>query len=514
MNNQLKFSSMALFAASLVPAQMAAQSDRPNVIVIYADDMGSGDLSILNKDAKFKTPNLDALAQSGVTFTDAHTVSSVSTPSRYGILTGEYSWRSWLKAGVTWGHTRALIPAEKPTMATMMKRSGYHTACVGKWHLGWHWQTNDGKPANAELSNVCYDKPISDSPIDRGFDYFYGIAGSLDIPPYVTMENRLPEQMPNAHYDVTNFTEHDHEIGANPFLRAGDYVAGESPESFLPKFTHKVKNLVSEYNATDDPFFIYFAMTAPHAPIAPSKEFVGKSGIGRYGDFMLEVDYTVGEVVNHLKKEGILDNTIVVLSSDNGAEYFAYFRLGECGHNSSAPYKGVKRDLWEGGHRVPLLVAWPGHFDKQVVTDQTVCISDIYATLADITHTPLAKGEAQDSYSLLPLITGKGEYEREYTVHHSSNGRFGIRKGDWVLIEGGIGDDNRWLDRIDYYDLQGYVLPTETPKGELFNLKDDPKQTTSVYDQNPEKVAELTAILDDITTGWNTRRDKYNKTKK
>lgn len=511
MNNLMKLSSMALISAPFVPSQLHAATDQPNVIVIYADDMGSGDLSILNKDAKFKTPNLDALSRSGVTFTDAHTVSSVSTPSRYGILTGEYSWRSSLKAGVIWGHSPALIPEDKPTIATMMKRSGYTTACVGKWHLGWDWATEDGEAAKSDKSNILYQKPISNGPTTRGFDYFYGIPASLDIPPYVTIENENAVNIPDARYEVTAFTGRDNEISENPFLRAGDYVEGESPEDFLAKFTNKVNDLVTEYNAKQDPFFIYFAMTAPHAPIAPSKEFQGKSGIGRYGDFMLEVDHRVGEVVKHLKKEGILENTIIIVSSDNGAEYFNYHRLGECGHNSSAPYKGIKRDLWEGGHRVPLLVSWRGQFKRKIVDDTTVCISDLYATLADITECNMAQGEAQDSYSLMPLITGEGDYQREYTVHHSSGGRFAIRKDGWVLIEGGFGDDNNKLDKIDFYELQGYTFPSEKPQGELFNLGEDLDQRSSLYDQNPEKVAELTAILDRITEGWNTKRDLYKR---
>lgn len=504
---------VALIATQLVSCGDANEqcSKLPNVVVIYADDMGSGDLSILNSESKFKTPNLDALARSGVTFTDAHTVSSVSTPSRYGILTGEYSWRSSLKAGVIWGHSPALIPEDKPTLATMMKSMGYSTACVGKWHLGWGWTTNDGEAAKPDMSNVCYDKPINNGPTTRGFDYFYGIPASLDIPPFVTMENDMAENMPNARYEMTTFNEHDNEPVENPFLRAGDYVEGEAPEDFLSKFTSKVKSLISDYKKDDAPFFIYYALNAPHAPLAPSKEFEGKSGIGKYGDFMLEVDHTVGDVVNHLKSEGLLENTIIILSSDNGAERFAYYRLGECGHNSSGEYKGVKRDLWEGGHRVPFVMSWKGHIPEEKMVSQTICVSDIYATLADVVGYQRADLEARDSYSIMPLVTDEGEYEREYTIHHSSGGRFAIRKGEWVLIENGYGDDNNWLDRIDYYDLQGYTLDGEKPQGELFDLANDPQQRTSLYDHNPEKVKELTAILDRVTDGWNTRRDNGYK---
>ncbi len=507
MNREIK---IALFATTIFTMELSAkpQSDiRPNVIVIFADDMGSGDLSILNKNAKFKTPNIDALAKSGVSFTDAHTVSSVSTPSRYGILTGEYSWRSSLKAGVLRGHSPALIPADKPTIATMMRRNGYTTACVGKWHLGWEWATNDGKPANRTLSNVMYDTPIQNGPTTLGFDYFYGLPASLDMPPYVTIEGDLVENLPDAEYSVTTFNQCDNDLVENPFLRAGSYVDGEGPETFLSKFTGRVKELISKYNREKSPFFIYFALTAPHAPLAPSKEFEGSSGIGKYGDLMLEVDHTVGEVVDHLKREGLLENTVIILSSDNGAERYAYYRLGESGHNSSGEYKGVKRDLWEGGHRVPFIISWKGHMPKRKVVSETICVSDVYATISDIVGDTRGELEARDSYSLLPLITKNSVYEREYTIHHSSSGRFAIRKDGWVLIENGLGDDNRMLSKIDYYDLQGYNISGILPDGELFNLDTDPCQRVSVYDENPQKVAELTAILDNITDGWSTRRD-------
>ncbi len=502
-----------LSATAMAMCSSLSAAERPNVILIYADDMGSGDISILNRESKIKTPNLDQLARSGVRFTDAHTVSSVSTPSRYGLMTGEYSWRSSLKAGVIYGHSLPIIPAKKPTIATMMKRSGYKTACVGKWHLGMRWATKDGKPAAKNCLNIDYSKPLTDTPTARGFDYFYGIAGSLDIPPYVIVENDRVERLPNARYPKTTFTKRDNDIAENPFLRAGDYISGETPEMFLPRFTDKVKSLVSDYSKEDDPFFIYFALNAPHAPIAPSEKFKGKSGIGLYGDFMLEVDSVIGEVVEQLKSDGIYDNTIIILSSDNGAEYFAYYRLGECGHNSSGEYRGIKRDLWEGGHRVPLFMSWSGHFKRGQKIDKTVCLSDIYATLADITNSPMADGEAQDSYSLLPLLTRKGEYEREYTVHHSSGGRFAIRKGDWVLIEGGSGDDNRRDGAPEYYAELNYPAITTPPKGELYNIRKDLSQRNSLYAQNPEKVAELTKILERITDGWGTRRDRYIKKK-
>ncbi len=508
--NKLLYVAPAL-ALSAVTQGVEAKGKRPNIIMIYADDMGSGDLSILNTGSKIKTPNMDALVRSGVNFSDAHSVSSVSTPSRYGLLTGEYSWRSRLKSGVIYGHAPALIPEDKPTMATMLKRSGYQTACVGKWHLGFNWTTTDGKAAHKSCANIDYTKPIKQAPVDRGFDYFYGMAGSLDMPPYVIIENNMVVTQPNAKYKETTFTRRDNDVVSNPFLRAGDYVAGESPDIFLDRFTQKVKGLVSDYAKGEDPFFIYYALTAPHAPIAPSEKFVGKSGIGLYGDFVLEVDDLIGQIVSHLKSEKILDDTIIILSSDNGAEYFAYYRLVDVGHNSSGDLRGIKRDLWEGGHRVPLVMSWKRGFPKGRSVDETVCLSDIYATLADITDAPMSKGEAQDSYSMLPLISGKGEYEREYTIHHSSRGRFAIRKGDWVLIEGGNGDDNGRAGGPEYYAHQGYPAVEQKPVGELYNLREDRSERNSLYATNIQKVEELTKILDQITEGWGTRRDQYMK---
>lgn len=301
-------------------------------------------------------------------FTDAHASSSVSTPSRYGLLTGEYSWKTRLKFGVLGGFSKTLIRVGQPTIASMLKSRGYTTACIGKWHLGMDFQTINGKPlSRAEEktgNNVDYNKNIKNSPITHGFDYFYGTSGSLDMPPFLMIENDMVERLPNCKLTVKQFTEDDDAISANPFLRTGDAIFGEGPETFLPRLADKVNEKISMYAKDNKPFFIYYAMPSPHAPIAPSEKFKGKSKIGSYGDYVMEIDYYLGELIKELKRTDTYKNTVILFSSDNGPEYYAYSRYLNTGQNSSGDLKGIKRDLWEGGHKVPFIISWPDGFKK------------------------------------------------------------------------------------------------------------------------------------------------------
>jgi len=507
--------SVFLFAMS--PVLKAQNTHKPNIVLIFTDDLGYGDLSCFNQKSKITTKNLDKLTKAGVAFTDAHACSSVSTPSRYGLLTGEYSWKSRLKRGVLGGYSKTLIREGQPTMASMLRSEGYSTACIGKWHLGMDFQikkdAKNKKYVNGE--NVDYTKPIKNDPTTHGFDYFYGIAASLDMPPYIMIENDTLVQQPNCKLTVTEFTDFDDAVSKNPFLRTGDAIFGEGPETFLPRLANKVSEKISLYSKTDKPFFIYYAMPSPHAPIAPSKQFQGKSKIGAYGDYVMEVDYYVGEVVKSLKKAGQYKNTIIIFSSDNGPEYYAYKRYLVTGHKSSGELKGIKRDLWEGGHRVPLIVSWPNGFKKykKEIVNQPVCLTDIYATLADVVDHKITSQEAADSYSLLPLVTKKGSYKRDYVIHHSVEGRFAIRKGDWVYIEYGIGDSNADPDSKSpkdlYYEKRGYTFPKYEPKGELYNLKDDIEERHDVYNEHLDIVKELSEYISKATRGHNTMRDKY-----
>ena len=519
---ELMLTSMSTMLVTYGFTKTKNETKDPNVVIIFTDDLGYGDLSCFNSESKIKTPNLDKLAKHGISFTDAHAASSVSTPSRYGLLTGEYSWKTRLKSSVLVGFSKTLIKEGQPTIASMLHSKGYTTACIGKWHLGMDFQTKNGKPLTKKQEhsgdNVDYTKSIKNSPITHGFDYYYGISASLDMPPFLMIENDRVEKLPNCKFLFSQFTRHDNDISANPFLRAGDAIFGEGPETFLPRLANKVNDKILAYSKESKPFFIYYPMPSPHAPIAPSSQFKGKSKIGAYGDYVMEIDYYVGKLIKQLKKTGQYKNTIIMFSSDNGPEFFAYNRYLRTGQSSTANLKGIKRDIWEGGHRVPLIISWPQGF-KQYKIDKVshpVCLSDIYATLADITGHELNNNEAADSYSLLPLISGNGKYERNYIIHHSCDGTFGVRKGDWVLIEFGLGDSNHEftksnLSTAKYYKKLGYTIPKYQPKGELYNLKNDLGEYHNVYNEHPELVKELDSYIQKSTRGYHTLREEYMK---
>ncbi len=486
-----------LGACCVIPTAVSgAKAQKPNIIFIYADDMGYGDVKAYNPESKIETPTLDKIAAQGVRFTDAHTNSSVSTPSRYGVITGRYSWRSSLKKGVLGGYSPAIIEKERSTVASMLRESGYKTYAIGKWHLGMDgWVNKDGSPVRNNMSLtangefVDYATVRLSGPADRGFDYFYGISASLDMPPYLLIENDRVIEEPTVFYDKSTKLK-------SPFGRGGYGVKGRQPSFFLSHFTDKVVSTIEQQNKKD-PFFIYYAMNAPHSPVAPHEDFVGKSKAGAYGDFVMEVDYRISQIYAALEKKGLADNTLVIISSDNGPETSAYERYLKTGHSSAASLRGVKRDLWDGGHRVPMLVTWPKVIKKGREVDQTVCMLDFYATAADIVGHNISGDEAPDSYSYLPLITGKGESKRDFTIHHGVSGCFAIRKGDWVLIEKKTGLDNS-LTRAsiaEYYKSKGYNEPLGVGHGELFNLKSDPQQRDNQYDKHPEIVKEMMAIL-------------------
>jgi len=503
-------------------AHNESKNDEPNVIIVFTDDLGYGDLSCYNNESKIITPNLDNLAKKGVVFTNAHSSSSVCTPSRYGLLTGEYSWKSRLKSGVLAGYSKTLIKENQPTIASMLKSKGYKTAVIGKWHLGMDFQTINGKTLTNSQEhsgeNVDFTKHIKNSPVSHGFDYFYGIAASLDMPPYLMIENDTLIKQPNCKLTVKQFTTTDNEVSNNPFLRLGDAIFGEGPETFLPKLAKKVSEKIIAYSKKKSPFFIYYAMPSPHAPIAPSKEFQGKSKIGAYGDYVMEIDHYVGDMIKTLKRTEQYNNTVILFSSDNGPEYYAYTRYLLTGHKSSGQLKGVKRDLWEGGHRVPFIISWPDGFKKAngSIIDNAVCLTDIYATLSDLAGHKITNNEAADSYSLLPLITKEGSFKRNYVIHHSGDGKFAIRKGDWVLIEFGIGDANHKFSRpgfrtSEYYKKLGYNIPKYQPLGQLYNLKNDIREYNDVYAMHPEIVKELDSYIQKASIGFHTLRNNYMK---
>lgn len=464
-------------AAILSLLSCTEKQKQPNIIFILADDMGYGDVSYFDNNSKLKTENLDRMAQEGVVFTDAHSSSSVSTPTRYGILTGRYNWRSTLKNNVLYGYDKALIPADRETMASMLRKNGYTTAGIGKWHLGWDWDNID-----AGKDKVDFSKPVQNGPTTRGFDYFYGFCGSLDMAPYVYIENDMPTSLPDR--ETVN-------EGKYSWWRKGPTGADFVHEEVLPNLVDRACNYIKEKAKADQPYFLYLPLPAPHTPMLPTEEFRGKSGIGEYGDFVLMVDAMVGKVLQAVKESGEDGNTIVVFTTDNGCSPAAGIKEMEAqGHRPNSIYRGHKADLFDGGHRIPCILRWPEGTKPHEVR-QTVCLTDFYATFAAINGYKLMDSEGEDSYNLLPAIVSETEIDpiREATVHHSIDGQFTIRQGDWKLLLSA--------------NSGGWSAPTPTdtlaldslPPIQLYNMKDDPSETTNVEAEHPEIVSRLRALM-------------------
>jgi arylsulfatase A-like enzyme len=472
------------------PSGPVAAATKPNIVYILADDMGYGDLACQNPKSKIPTPNLDRLAAQGVRFTDAHAPTAVCTPTRYAVLTGRYCWRSRLKKGVLgpWGET--LIEAGRLTVAALLRQHGYASACIGKWHLGWTWPTKDGgRPQSGpdRLSNVDFARAIADGPTTRGFDYYFG-TDVPNYPPYCFVENDRTVGVPSApSTPVFNLP--------GPMLPKWKWV------DIMPELTRRaVKYIEDAAKSPGKPFFLYFPLTAPHFPIVPTPEFQGKSGAGLYGDFVAQVDWTVGQVLEALERTGMAAGTLVVFTSDNGPEVArevgvgAYERIQKFGHASMGDLRGVKRDAWEGGHRVPFLARWPGHIKPGTTSSEIVCHADLMATLAALLGIRLPDDAAEDSYNILPALLGEKLEKpiREATVHHSCNGKFAIRQSDWVFIDAPTGDDNKepeWLKKERGYE------PHSHP-GELYDLSQDLGERRNLYAEHPEIVQRLKALLE------------------
>ncbi|QZT37388.1 arylsulfatase [Halosquirtibacter xylanolyticus] len=463
----------------------APQPTQPNVIYILADDLGYGDIEAFNSSCKIKTPHLNQLAKEGAMFTDMHTSSAVCTPTRYGILTGRYNWRSSLKNGVTWGDSKALIDSSRNTVADLFHKKGYQTAFIGKWHLGWDWTMKEDK-------SIDFSKPVTNNPNDVGFDYAYGHAASLDIPPYVYVENGKATAIPTRKIDkVTGYG----------FYRKGWIAPDFTIEDATPNFFRRAKKYVAEQVTNKKPFFLYLPIPSPHTPIVPTKEWQGKSGLNPYGDFVMMIDHYVGDLMAELKKQGIDKNTIVVFTSDNGCSPMARFDvLKEKGHDPSANYRGHKADIFEGGHHVPFIVHWPKGIKAGTKIDKTSCTTDFMATAAEIIEQPLEDRDAVDSYSMLSMLQkgNTGEYTRDYTIHHSINGSFAIRQGDWKLeLCAGSG---------------GWSAPKpkkakelNLPNIQLYNIAKDPQETNNVFQDNPEVVKTMyTTLMKCINDGRST----------
>jgi arylsulfatase A len=464
----------------------------PNIVILYADDMGYGDLNLQNPQSKIPTPHLDRLASEGTRFTDGHSSSGICTPSRYALLEGRYHWRKF--HGIVNSFDQPVLDDEKTTMAEMLKSKGYRTACIGKWHLGWDW--NAIKKSGAEpkgkkevFSPNAFDwtKPIAGGPLSHGFDYYYG-DDVPNFPPYAWFENDRVITTPTVTLTTTAPTaEGSWEARPGPAVEAWDFW------NVMPTLTTKAEKWIAE-QSKDQPFFLYFPFTSPHAPIVPTKEFVGKSQAGGFGDFVVQTDDTVGRMLAALEKHGFAENTLVIFSADNGPERYAYDRIQNFNHRSMGPLRGLKRDIWEGGHRVPFVVRWPGVVPAGKVSDGLISQIDLFATVAEVVGAAIPPGSAEDSYNQLPLLKGSGPSARDTLVHNTNPNGYALRHGDWVLINaktGAVSAVPPWFDEANGYEKN-------SRPGELYNLKDDLAQRTNLFDKHPDKVAELKAALDKL----------------
>ena len=467
----------------------------PNIVFMLCDDLGYGDVACLNDQCKIRTPCMDQLAKQGMIFTDAHSGSAVCTPTRYGVLTGRYAWRSKLQNGVLGGLSPRLIEPDRETVASFLKAHGYATACIGKWHLGMDWVKLAGKQVNelgiesaVQNGSVDFSKPYTNGPNAVGFDYYFGIAASLDMVPYTFLENDRCTALP------TEDASFEMMLG-NPKgkTRKGPRAAEFDAMDVLPKLTEKAVEYIHQRKAANaekpTPFFLYLPFASPHTPILPTKEWQGKSGLNPYADFVMQNDACIGQVLKALDDAELADNTLVILTSDNGCSPQANFpALLAKGHNPSYVFRGHKADIFDGGHRVPFIVRWPGHAAPGSQTDQLTCLTDLFATAAEIVEAPLPDNAAEDSYSFVSVLEGKAsDQRRPAVVHHSINGSFSIRKGDWKLcLCPGSGG---WSD----------PRPGKEPKGaalvQLFNLSSDIGERANIEQENAPVVEEMVTLL-------------------
>jgi len=485
--------SLKLFAGCSSSGNKPAMPDQknPNIIFIMADDMGFGDVGCYNSESLIPTPNMDLLASQGIRLTDAHSPAALSTPSRYGLLTGRYCWRTRVKEGVILGYDEApLIEKGRPTIASILRESGYSTACVGKWHLGMTWETKNGYQIQNDFdnwkdnpvfteneSNIDFTKPVTGGPIELGFDYFFGTLGcTTSDPPYCFIENDsvagIPSEISPAKY-----------IGLPGFV-TGAWCKDFPLEEVDVEFTNRAISFMERHleSKPDDPFFVYLALSSPHNPFLPPAFTSGKSKEGPRGDLVMVADWSVGMIMEFLKQRGLEENTLVILTSDNGAV------RGANGHLSSGQFRGYKGNIWEGGHRVPFIARWPGKIKPGTSSNEVISLTDLFASFSALVSRPIAEDEGEDSFNILPVILGeKSDENKNFArILHSASGAFAVRKGDWKLIYGttgsGSGDLNITSDSLRL-------------KGQLFNLSLDAGEKVNLWEGNPSLRDSLSTII-------------------
>jgi len=471
----------------------SSQINKPNIIIIYTDDQGYGDVSALNPNAKLRTPNIDKLAKEGLIFADGHSSDAVCTPSRYSLLTGRYSWRTSLKKGVLEADGPCLIEKGRMTIASMLKENGYHTAMVGKWHLQMEFVGKAGEGRD-------WSKPFTDGPIDKGFDYYFGIPASMNYGVLTYLENDRvldpPVLWTHKKLDVTprtyRMTPPYENENKNGYVEVAPSFNDELVLETLTGKAVEYINKVAGDAHNGKPFFLYFALTSPHLPHCTHPDFHGRSNCGNYGDFVEETDYRVGQVLDVLQANGLEKNTLVIFTADNGAESNYTYQRDTYQHYSCMNFKGGKRDIYEGGHHVPYIIRWPEVIKEGRKVDLPVCQTDFLATIADIIGFTIPDNAGEDSYSLYPILKDDqlNQNTRGPVIHHSNNGHFAIREGKWKLnmFRGSGGS----LEPVLITPREGEAIY------ELYNLEEDPSETTNLYFKYPGIVATLTNKITEI----------------
>lgn len=479
----------------------AVAAEHPNIVILYADDMGYGDLAIQNPASKIPTPYLDQLAREGMRFTDGHSSSGICTPSRYALLTGRHHWRKFHDIVRALGES--VFDPEELTLPEMLREQGYATACIGKWHLGWDWaavRRPDAVPQKRRkgrrtqtfwgAEDFFWDRPIPDGPLAHGFDHYFGDA-VINFPPYAWINDDRVVEAPDTTLTITARTkEGSWEARPGPARSDWDFY------DVLPTLTEKAVKWIEQREAVKQPFFLYFPLPSPHAPIVPTDEFDGASQAGPYGDFVVQTDWSCGQLLQALQRSGHADHTIVIFTADNGPERYAYPRVEKYGHWSAAPFRGLKRDIYEGGHHVPFVIRWPGVVSPGSVSDALISQIDIMATLASLVKFNLPAGAAEDSFDFLPLLSGEAAAGPRTThVHNTRADHYAIRHGRYVLIDAAhgyiSGRNKAWEQRFDY------PPPAEGPV-QLFDLVADPGQKHDLSSQQPDRVQALQQLLREI----------------
>lgn len=490
-------------AALLMPLAAAHANDErpPNIVLILADDLGYGDVGCYNPESKVATPRMDRLAADGMMFTDAHSPATVCTPTRYSIMTGRMAFRGGHHGVFAGAGGPNLIEEGRLTLPEMLRQKGYRTAMFGKWHIGLTFLDADGEPIHDSrreaVERIDFSRAIPDAPVHSGFDEFFGTACCPTTDwLYAFIEgDRIPAP-PEGRVDRSKYPQNPYTRDFRDGIIAPGFEIDEIDVIFLDRSVEFLEKHAEE--RPDQPFFLFHSTQAVHLPSIPAPAWQGSTDAGPHGDFIAQMDDIVGTLVDKLEELGLSENTLVIVTSDNGPEVAAVVNMRrDHQHDGARPWRGVKRDQWEGGHRVPLMMTWPGRIKPGSVSDQTVSLTDLMATFAAITGFDLPNDAAEDSFDLLPVLLNGDQEEpvRPYTLQQTWAPKYSIRVGQWKYIDhqgSGGNDYHRWEG------LDAYILPDTAPDapGQLYDLGADPGETTNLYFEHHERVRKMKALLE------------------